>query len=241
MSVLALLLLAAAALAPLGFAFRRSAAIRGRRETALAVHRAQLAELDRDLGEGRIAGEEHAQAVLEVQRRLLAAADAPDDVADEKQPGRRGVLLVALAAVPLAAFGLYMLDGHPELPAAPLAARLAQSDRDRTEASALVATLRQRLTQLDPHSDLARQGYLLLGNAEDSLGHLPEAASAWRTALEIRFDPALAAEVAEAQTRLDGRVSAQSAALFRQALASSPADAPWRSLAEQRLTEARPD
>ena len=40
----------------------------------MALHRAQLAELDRDLAEGRIAAAEHANAVLEVQRRLLTAA-----------------------------------------------------------------------------------------------------------------------------------------------------------------------
>jgi hypothetical protein len=103
--------------------------------------------------------------------------------------------------------GLYLLGGHPELPAAPLAARLAHADRERMEATALVATLRQRLTQLDPKSEMTRQGYELMGNVEVGLGNLAQAAEAWRTALAIRFDPGLAAELAEAQTRLDGRVT----------------------------------
>lgn len=135
--------------------------------------------------------------------------------------------------------GLYLLGGHPELPAAPLAARLAHADRERMEATALVATLRQRLTQLDPKSEMARQDYELMGNVEVGLGNLAQAAEAWHTALAIRFDPGLAAELAEAQTRLDGRVTPQTAALFHQALAAGAPDAPWRALAEQRLSESR--
>ena len=98
--------------------------------------------------------------------------------------------------------------------------------------------LRQRLTQLDPKSETARQGYVLLGNAQDSLGRLPDAVLAWRTALAIRFDATLAAQIAETQARLDGQVTPATAALFRRALDAAPPDAPWRALAEQRLTEA---
>lgn len=148
-------------------------------------------------------------------------------------------MVVAMVALPLAALGLYALEGHPDMPAAPLAQRLAGAERDRREASDLIGMLRQRLTGLDPKSELARQGYELLGNTEDGLGHLDAAAAAWRTALGIRFDRALAAELAEAQTRLDGTVSPNSADLFRRALAGAPADARWRSLAEQRLRDAQ--
>src|SRR5260370_21061044 len=72
----ALLLLAAAAVAPLAWSLRRAARSLGRREADVALHRAQLVELDRDLAEGRIAPSEHAAAGLEAQRRLLAAAES---------------------------------------------------------------------------------------------------------------------------------------------------------------------
>jgi cytochrome c-type biogenesis protein CcmH len=230
-TLLALVLLAALALAPLAWALRRPGAARSRRESALALHRAQLAELDRDLAESRLAPAEHAAATLEVQRRLLAAAEAADP-----PPARaaRVPLLAALVLVPLLAAGLYALDGRPFLPAAPLAERRAET----REAEAMIALLRERLATLDPHSEMARQGYVLLGNAENGLGHLPAAAAAWQRAVAIRFDPALATLAAEAQTRVDGKVSAESAALFRRALAEGPPDAPWRRLAEQRLAGA---
>ena len=47
----------------------------------------------------------------------------------------------------------------------------------------------------------------------------------------------LAAMAADAASRAEGRISPDSAALFRQALAAAPADAPWRSVVEQRLAE----
>ncbi|HTW27583.1 MAG TPA: c-type cytochrome biogenesis protein CcmI [Acetobacteraceae bacterium] len=235
MIFVAIVLLAAVALAPLGLVLRRRRAAHGRRESALAIQRAQLAELDRDLADGRIAPAEHATARLEVQRRLLATADIAEP---EVQAGSAVPLAATLVLVPVLALALYAIDGHPSMPAAPLAERIVAAQRDNQQAEALIAKLREKLAGMDQTSELARQGYLLLGNAEDSMGHLERAAVAWHRALAIRFDPGLAALTAEAQTRLQGHVSPQSADLFRRALAEAPADAPWRKLAEQRLTEA---
>ena len=245
MTVLVLALCAALVLAPLLLVLTGRGGVRSRRESALAIHRAQLAELDRDLAEGRIAASEHTNAVLEVQRRLLAAADTVEGSEQASRPesgpaprASRGPLLATLVAVPLLGAALYALDGHPFLPAAPLAARMAAADRNTQDAGMLIAMLRERLATLDPHSETAREGYVLLGNTEDGMGNLPEAVTAWRQALGIRFEPTLAALIAEAQTRIEGKVSADSADLFRRALAAAPANAPWRAVAEKRLAEA---
>ena len=80
---------------------------------------------------------------------------------------------------------------------------------------------------------------MLLGNAEVSRGRLSAAADAWRTALATRFDPTLAAEAAEAISETEGRVTDEAAGLFRRALAEAPADAPWRPMAQKRLSEAK--
>lgn len=241
---LALLLLAAAAVAPLVWSLRRTARAVGRREADIALHRSQLAELDRDLAEGRIAPAEHAAAVLEVQRRLLAAADpagAHAAAADQRRNERRSrtPLIASVLLIPFAALLLYLPGGRPELPAQPLAERMAKAEQGMRRASALVAELRQRLASLDPHSERAREGYILLGNFEDSRGNLPGAAEAWHKALDARFDPTLAAQTAEAITRVQGSVTPEAAALFRRALAEAPAGAPWRAIAEQRLAEVK--
>ena len=201
----------------------------------MALYRAQAVELDRDLGERRISPAEHATAVLEVQRRLLAAAEAPDTpvTASDRTP-----LLLGLLLVPVAAVGLYLIGGRPDLPAQPLAQRMNEADKRLAEEAVMADQLRTALAGVDPHSDKARQGELLLGNLEASRGNFAGAADEWRKALAIRFDPLLAAQVADATSRAEGRVSEASAALFRQALASAPSDAPWRGEVEQRLADA---
>lgn len=237
---LAVLVLSAAALAPLAWGLRGRVAAHGRRESAMALHRAQLAELDRDLAENRIAPAEHANAVLEVQRRLLAVGDAPDEAgggADAERASRASVL-AALALVPVAAVGLYLLGGSPGMPSMPIAERRAALAQRAAEGAALAERLRQGLARLDPRSEQARQGQLLLGGLEQARGNDAAAAAAWRAALDVRFDAALAAQAAEAATRAEGRVSESSAALFRRALDAAPPDAPWRPFVEQRLDEA---
>jgi cytochrome c-type biogenesis protein CcmH len=105
--------LALVSLAPVFLFAWRGAASRGRQASAMALHRAQLAELDRDLAEGRLLPEEHEGARLEVQRRLLADADLADGAA--RKSGALPVIVVALC-VPAAAVGLYTIGGIPEFP-----------------------------------------------------------------------------------------------------------------------------
>ncbi len=236
-------LLVAVALLPAARALRGAGAgLHDRHAPALALHRAQLRELERDRADGLIDGAEHGSARLEVERRLLAAADAQTrdqstTTASASAHGRIGAGAVVLALVLPAALGLYLLGGHPELPAQPERLRMAQAEARAKQDDALIATLRQGLAGLDPATPAARQGFVLLGQVEASRGNLVAAAAAWRVALSHGFDPTLAVQAAEAQTRADGSVSPASAALFRRALDTGPADAPWRELAEQRLAQ----
>ena len=224
------------ALAPAGLALRNRVRVRGRGQVSVDLYRAQLGELDRDLAERRIGAADHATAVLEVQRRLLAASEAQDGPVAAPD---RGPLLLGMALAPMAALALYLVSGRPELPAQPLAGRIRQADRQLADTEEAVVQLRDALAKLDPHSDRARQGEVMLGNIEASRGRFAEAAAAWRSALDLRFDPMLAVLVADATSRAEGRISDSSAALFRQALAAAPPDAPWRGEVEQRLAEVK--
>ena len=212
---------------------RRQYRLRGRREAALALYRAQLAELARERADGRIGAEEYAAAEIEVQRRLLAAGAEQESGAEGTQ---RRPLLITLVLIPLAALALYWPGGMPFLPAAPLAPRRTEAAKEE----ALIAALRARLASMDPASPRARQGYILLGNAENSRGNPAAAAEAWQRALAAGFEATLAAETAEAMTEAAGRVTPEAADLFRQALAAAPADAPWRAAVQQRLSLANP-
>ena len=231
---LAIAALALAALAPLLLILRRRTQARGAQAMALDLHRAQLGELDRDLAEHRILPAEHATAVLEVQRRLLAAAERPDATA---RTGSRAPLVLTLMFVPATALALYLVSGQPFLPSLPPEVTALRQQRAQQEAG-LIAQLRSRLRSLDPATDQARQGFVLLGTAEEARGNDAAAADAFRTALAARFDPVLAIRAAEAATRAEGALSTESAGLLRQALAVAPADAPWRSAVEARLRQA---
>jgi cytochrome c-type biogenesis protein CcmH len=232
---LAILLLTAVALAPLARVLLDGGpSRRGRREAALALHQAQLAELDRDLAEGQIAAAEHTAAVVEVQRRLLAAGELGDVILASTA---RSPLLVALALVPAFAFGLYLRGGSPGLPSEPLTARIALAKSELEHENAAFADLRGHLATLGPRTDQARKGFELLGNMEADRHNFAAAAAAWSKALAVRFDPTLAAEAAEAMADAEGHITAATAQLFRKALQAGPMDAPWRSIAERRLNE----
>lgn len=228
---LAILLVTIAALAPTGLALRGTARNRDRGEAALALHRAQLSELERDRAEGRINSSEHAAALLEVQRRTLAAADMRDSAPVQ---GARRPLIVTLALVPIAALGLYMVSGQPGMPSAP---PVMQAEQREAQEEQMLDQLRHAIAEVDPHSPRAREGNTLLASIEESRGNFAGAAAAWKAALASGFDPLIAAHAAEAATRAEGRMSPDSAALFRQALAAAPPDAPWREAIEKRLAE----
>ena len=249
--------LALAVMAPLGWVLLRAPRARGRAEADRALFHAQLAELDRELAEGRMDAAAHRDAVLEVQRRLLAAPAPEPAPAGSKLP-----LVFVLLAAPGMALGLYLMRGTPEMPSAGLALRQEVAARDE----ALLNQLRARIAQMPP-GEPRRQGLILLAGAERNRGQNDAAATALREALEARFDAGLAGELAEVELQR-GQVDAAVAVLTRaleaaptdprlrflagaaeqaagraanarsvwQALLNdTPADAPWRGMLEQRL------
>lgn len=229
-----LALVAAIAMVPLLLALGRGA-VRGRRDSALALYRAQLREIERDAGEGRLGDVERAAAKLEIERRLLAEAAATETPVRQ---GRAHAALILLLAIPVAGGLLYLVRGQPQMPPAPYAQMQAQTLREEAQADVLIARLRSRLATLDPHTEQAREGYVLLGNAEATRGHDADAAAAWRTALAERFDPTLAVEIAGAVLRSGQPLQHDDIVALRRALAEAPPDVPWRAAAAQALKDA---
>ena len=139
------------AMLPLAITVLRPARARGRTEADLALYHAQLAELDRERDAGRLDAATHAAATLEVQRRILSG---PKE--DAVQTGKRSAAFVAAALfiIPAAAIGLYLTRGIPEMPSAPYDLRRQQAEAEER----LLDTLRERIAQVDPSSEAARQG-----------------------------------------------------------------------------------
>lgn len=171
--------------------------LRGRQEAALALYRSQLMELDYEGERGRIGPAELAQARLEIERRLLAMAAATHEALPRQ--GKIGWLLPAfIVLLPLGGLALYLPGATPTMPAAPLAPRIAAAQEQIQEEQAMLGMLRAKIATLDPHSNEARQGYVMLGNLEASMGDPAAASVAWGKALTIHGDPQLSALKAQA-------------------------------------------
>jgi len=225
---LALAVVAALILSPLAHALLRPPRARGRAEADVALFHAQLAELEVQRAEGRLDEAACKAATVEVQRRLLAAP-----VAEALAPASRvsPLLLGVLALVPVAAVFIYIERGFPEMPSATLALRQEADAQDE----ALLARLRERLETADPTTQVGRQGFIMLGNAERNRGRFAEAARAWERALAGGFDAGLAGDLAELEIE---RGEADNAARWvARGLSVQPNDARLRFLAG--LAEAR--
>lgn len=250
------------ALLPFIVTLLRPARARGRAEADRALYRAQLAELDRELEAGRLDAAAHQAAMLEVQRRILAAPT--EDVGAQSGRATPLVLVMTALLVPTVATMLYLSRGVPDMPAAPLVERQQAAAAEEE----LLATLRARLATLDPGSEQARMGQVMLGNAERNRGQAEAAIAAWRAALAVRFDADLAGDIAEleiergehaaaaamlaralgnqpgnprlrfltglAEARAGRATNARST--WQALLADAPADAPWRSVVERQLS-----
>ncbi len=223
------------ALVPLLVVWLRPGEIRYRRETAMALHRAQLEELDHDRAEGRIPDAEYEGARLEIARRLLAADQLAEPDADHRG---RFLLIATFIAVPLVSVILFLPGSLPLIPSEPHAVFKRQVEMAARRDDALISKLEAKLATMNPRTEEAREGYILLGQALAERQDPAGAAKAWRIALQTRFDPTLAAETAEAESEAAGHVTPNAVTLFKQALAHAPQNAPWRGLAEQRLREA---
>jgi cytochrome c-type biogenesis protein CcmH len=165
--------------------------LRGRREAALALYRGQLGEVSEESARGALGLAEAAEARLEIQRRLLAAGETSELMPPEPRAWRSWRLALLVPLLPFLALVLYLQNGAPLLPGAPLAPRLHAMAAKRQEDQAMLALLQQKIATLAPTSEEARQGYVLLGKLDADLGDAAGAADAWGRALAIRSDSQL--------------------------------------------------
>ena len=107
----------AALLIPL---LRSRVAATDRLDNDLAVYRDQLAEVERERGEGTLSEGDAASAKIEIERRILTAAERDALGARHSSGASSRFLPPALCLlIPLFALGLYLSIGHPGLPSAP--------------------------------------------------------------------------------------------------------------------------
>ncbi|HET6223772.1 MAG TPA: c-type cytochrome biogenesis protein CcmI [Dongiaceae bacterium] len=191
----------------------------------LPVYRDQLAEVERDVARGLLSAEEARAARIEIERRLLAAADEGDEMAKKDATAARTPrwLPVAIAAaLPLAALAIYLVVGQPDLPSRPLAESgvVPPPSQEHADLEKLVAELSARMAA-DPSDP---KGWLLLGRSYSSLGRFKESADAFAKAIEHgATDAPVQSAYGEALTMAnDGAVPEPAVKAFEVALAADP-------------------
>lgn len=197
----------------------------GRSGSDLAVYRDQLAEIDRDLAAGLIAGQEAEAARVEVSRRLLAAADQAQPAPAMPQATalrrRRMTSLVALVLLPLGAAALYLSFGSPHLPGMPLSARNTQAPDTRSIES-MVAQVESHLER-NPEDG---RGWEVLAPVYMRAERFNDAVRARGNALRLLGATAgREGDLGEAMVAAaNGVVTADAKAVFERALALDAAD-----------------
>jgi cytochrome c-type biogenesis protein CcmH len=151
-----------------------------RGEIGIAIYKAQLAEIERDEAQRLMAPEDAQGAKAEAARRLMAGNAAIEPPPAASRSRARLVSAGALIFVPVLALSLYSTIGHPDMPDAPLAARLDASPA-RMDLAAAIARIEAHLAQ---HPDDGR-GYEVLAPVYLRMGRAGEAVNAARAALRL--------------------------------------------------------
>ncbi len=183
-----------------------------------AHFRLQLQEIERDIASGRLGAAEAAAARAEVARELIRLKEE----AERKSAGGearafRPLLLGAVAATAVLAFGTYAYLGSPDLPSSPLAGRPV-TDMTLEEA---VARIETQLTRTP--DDL--RGWVAIGPAYMQLGRFADAERAFRRIIELGGATADAeTDLAEAiMMKQEGSLEGEPLALLVSAAARDPA------------------
>jgi cytochrome c-type biogenesis protein CcmH len=205
---------------------------------ASAIYRDQLLELKRGAAAGEIGPAEAEEARREIARRLLAADAAERHTRPPGLRHERAAGLVLCAAVPMAALGLYLWIGRPDLPGQPLAGRDMDAALRDAPVEEVAETLFQRLA-MDPGRP---DGWLLLARTYMQLGQYDQAAMAYGQAIAWLGDKAAASHYSsfgEALTlAAGGRVTGEAKTAFEKALALDPGDPPARYYLAQAKAQA---
>jgi cytochrome c-type biogenesis protein CcmH len=189
-----------------------------RREIGIAIYKAQLAEIERDEAQHLVAPEDAQGAKAEAARRLMAGAAIEPPPAALRTKARLASVGVVIF-VPVLALSLYATIGHPDMPDAPLAARLDVSPA-RVDLAAAIARVEAHLAQ---HPDDGR-GYEVLAPVYLRMGRAGDAVNAARAALRLLGEtPARHALYGEALVAAaNGVVTPEAKQSFEAAAAKDP-------------------
>lgn len=188
-------------------------------EINAGIYRDQLAEFDRDLTAGTLAGADHALARDELQRRPLDDTALAQTTPAQAQRTRHTTLLIAMT-LPLAATGLYAFLGAPAALLPQQQASGATQLVTATEIDQMVARLAARLEK----NPADTKGWAMLARSYRAMGKIAEAQAAYaRIGDELNKDPVLLAGYADVvATQANGNLEGRPLQLVMTALLLDP-------------------
>ncbi len=179
---------------------RASPAGAGNGASNLAILRAQLAELEADLGAGTLSAEKYASARAELERRVLEEGEVGQAGTFAESPGGRTVAALLAILIPAVALSMYLWIGQPDglrpeaLP--------AEQQVTSAEVDEMVARLAERLAK-NPDDP---RGWMMLARSYYVLQRMPEAVAAFEKAAKTITDDAdFLADYADALAMSQGR------------------------------------
>jgi cytochrome c-type biogenesis protein CcmH len=219
--MLAGLLVVVALIALLKPLLRASSAGEDQGESVVGVFRRQLANLEVEVAQGRLAPEDAAPVRAEITRRMLSAADQeaqslrPAVFGSAQTSWRIGAAVGLAALLPAAAPAIYSAVGAPAAIEAASSVTTAAKPHDRAELAAAAEQLEARLRQEPGHVE----GWILLARTFAALERFPEARAAYARAITLApNEPRLRAEFGELLVvAAGGDVTAEAEAEFAKA------------------------
>lgn len=189
-------------------------------ETALAVLREQLAELEAEHRAGRIDTEEYQRSRAELEQRALDEGQGDEARQSSSAPSRpaRGLAALIALALPTAAIALYLIIGTPEgMDPAKVA---GEQTIGREQMAQMVEQLANKL---DKEPDNA-EGWFMLARSYTVLEDFPRAAQAYaRLAKLVPDNPNILADWADTLAAANGsKLAGEPEALALKALAVAP-------------------
>jgi cytochrome c-type biogenesis protein CcmH len=187
----------------------------------LSIRKDQLAELERDLESGVLSREQFEQGRLEIERGLLAEAQATPPPPPKVTRGSRWAALLAGLLVPLVAVSLYAkLGNHDAMAPMPEGGPDMAHDITAGQLASMVQRLADRLKD-NPQDP---EGWAMLGRSYAVLHRYQDAAMAYSRAYDLIGDnPDVLADYGEALSMANqGQFTPESKRLIERAIQIDP-------------------
>ena len=204
---------------------RRGASVRREAESPLAAYRDQRAQADADLMAGALTPMQHAQAVAELQARVVDEVGELRAPAGREEPSSRLSMVIVAALICSGAVAAYGLLGTPaalrgSAPQQAAGGEASPHAMDREQIEAMVEGLAEKLRK-NP-DDAA--GWQMLARSYVAFNRLPEAADAYERATRLApGDPQVLSDYADVLAMVNGRsLEGRPLALLEQALKLDP-------------------